>query len=442
MDQNAVLIVDDDPDVLDALKVLLEDDFAVIHTESGPNRLQSLSLGRYDIVLLDMNFSAGINTGNEGLYWLSKILEQNPASSVIMMTAYGKIDLAVEAIKRGAKDFVLKPWDNDKLLATLRSAIISGKKAETRSSLETKADYVRGGSPLMAELEEKLRKVAVTDASVLLLGENGTGKELIAREIHRQSARSSAPFVIVDLATLSPALFESELFGHTKGSFTDANADRKGRFESAIGGTLFLDEIGNLPVPLQAKLLTVLQTQTFIPVGSNKEIKLDARIVAATNANIAAMVEDGSFRRDLLYRINTITLTIPALRQRTEDIPRLAAHFLQLCNSRYNKSLRFDPAAMKALELYSWPGNIRELQHTIEKAVILSSSETITAVDLNLSISSKDSSSSTGLKTLDELERIALQNALAEHQGNIVQAAKALGITRQTLYNKLKKYGV
>jgi two-component system response regulator HydG len=442
MPSNSILIVDDDPDVLDALKVLLEDDFAVVATETNTNRFQSLDIAMYDLVLLDMNFSAGINTGNEGLYWLSRIREGNPSASVIMMTAYGKIDLAVEAIKRGAKDFILKPWDNDKLLATLKAALGSRKNTAVQASPESGTQYLQAVSANMRALEEKMHKVAATDASVLLLGENGTGKEVIAREIHQHSLRARAPFVAVDMATLSPTLFESELFGHVKGSFTDAHSDRKGRFESAVGGTLFLDEIGNLPLALQAKLLTVLQTQSFVPVGSNKETKLNARIITATNADVMKMVDEGTFRRDLLYRINTITLTVPPLRERREDIQPLSEFFLRVFNLRYGKTLTFEPAAAKAMQSYPWPGNVRELQHTIEKTVILSSGEKISAIDLNLSLSSKDASAAMGSRTLDDLEREALKSALAEYQGNIVQAAKALGITRQTLYNKLKKYGL
>jgi DNA-binding NtrC family response regulator len=442
MAQNSILIIDDDPDVLGALQVLLEDDFETIVAERSPNRLDSLISRSFNAILLDMNFSAGINSGNEGLFWLGRIIKANPSAVVIMMTAYGKIDLAVEAIKRGAKDFILKPWENEKLLATLRAAIVSSDKIPGYERLEAEpsSEFVAGESRKMRELMEQIDKVATTDASVLLLGENGTGKEMIAREIHKRSSRSAGPFVAVDVSTLTPTLFESELFGHKKGAFTDARTDRKGRLELSSGGTLFLDEIGNLPTQLQAKLLTALQTKTFVPVGSNTSVSLNARMVTATNANLDNLVSSGDFRRDLLYRINTITLHIPPLRERPEDILPLATHFLHIYSSKYQKRSAFDASAKKALANHLWPGNIRELQHTIEKAVILSSSEKLSLENLELSISSKTSENT--LRTLDEIEKDALKRALGEHGGNIVQAAKALGITRQTFYNKLKKYGI
>jgi two-component system, NtrC family, response regulator HydG len=442
MPQNSILIIDDDPDVLGALEVLLEDDFTTIVAERSPNRLDSLLSRSFNAILLDMNFSAGINSGNEGLFWLNRILKSNPAAVVIMMTAYGKIDLAVEAIKRGAKDFVLKPWDNEKLLATVRAAIASGERKATDHEEERESPplFVHGDSKKMRELIDHVDKVAGTDASVLLLGENGTGKEMIAREIHQRSSRSSGPFVTVDMSTLTPTLFESELFGHKKGAFTDARSDRKGRLEVSTGGTLFLDEIGNLSTALQAKLLTALQTKTFVPVGGNTSVSLNARIISATNASLDHLVSAGDFRRDLLYRINTITLQVPPLRDRPEDVVPLAVHFLHAYSSKYHKKCELDLSAKKALAHHVWPGNIRELQHTIEKAVILSDSEKISSENLNLSISGKTPESAS--RTLDDIEKDALQRALAEHGGNIVQAAKALGITRQTFYNKLKKYGI
>ncbi len=439
MKGQSILIIDDNRDVLDALRVLLEDDFDQITLEANVSRLPTLIRTAFNIVLLDMNFSSGLNTGNEGLFWLSKILEQNPETSVIMMTAYGNIDLAVEAIKRGAKDFVLKPWDNLKLLATLKANTLKPKDVKGATAHES--IYVIGNSSAMKSLQLQLERVAVTDASVLILGENGTGKELIARELHRLSLRASQKFLTVDLSTLSAGLFESELFGHKKGAFTDARADRKGRFEEANGGTLFLDEIGNLPAAQQVKLLTALQNREVVPVGANNPVSFDVRLISATNAPLLQLAEQGVFRQDLLYRINTITLRVPPLRDRGNDVIDLAQYFLTHFARLYNRSgLTFSQDATQSLLMHQWPGNVRELRHTVEKAVILSSGDMITPADLQLSISSQPVSVLT--KTLDELERQALTDALATHGGNIVHAARALGITRQTLYNKMKKYGL
>jgi two-component system response regulator HydG len=433
------LIIDDDPDVLDAIAILLEDDF-IVSRENSANRIQSLALQDFDIILLDMNFSAGLNTGNEGLYWLSKILEIDKCASVIMMTAYGNIALAVEAIKRGAKDFILKPWENDKLLATIRTCLRKDRASRTTTEAQGMS-YVEGVSPPMLLLQEQMRKVAATEASVLLLGENGTGKEVVAKEIHRLSNRASSVFLSVDLSTLSSGVFESELFGHKKGAYTDAKTDRIGRFESANGGTLFLDEIGNIAIDQQVKLLTVLQSRQLTPVGSNERVTINVRIISATNAPLLKMTEQGLFRQDLLYRLNTVTLEIPPLRVRQDDIISLANHFLKMFGQQYKKEnpvLTED--AQQMLLKYNWPGNVRELKHTIEKAVILGETNTISSKDLNLVLSSKPNS--TDDKTLEGLERQAIVDALSRHGGNIVHAAKALGITRQTFYNKMKKYGL
>jgi DNA-binding NtrC family response regulator len=446
MTGNSILIIDDDRDVLDALNVLLEDEFRQVITENNTNRIEQLARAQYDAILLDMNFSAGINTGNEGLFWLTKILQSNPAAVVIMMTAYGNINLAVEAIKRGAKDFVLKPWDNDKLIASIRACMTVSKNSMTTQFgqvYKVQNDPIIGKSPVMQELLSQVEKVAVTDASVLLLGENGTGKEIVARQIHQRSPRASRPFVPVDMTSLTTTLFESELFGHKKGAFTDARAERKGKFEAADGGTLFLDEIANLPLPQQAKLLTVLQQREVIPVGSNLSVAIDVRVISATNALLTDLVSKGSFRQDLLYRINTITLHIPPLRDRGEDILLLADHYLEHYKRKYNKeSLYLEDLSKKVLMVHPWPGNVRELQHTMEKAVILSSGPAIGTRDLNLSLSAGSQAINPVARTLDALEKEALQNALQLHGGNIVQAAKALGITRQTFYNKMKKYGI
>ncbi len=439
MPGNSILIIDDDNDVLDALHALLEDEFSEITTEGSPTRLPALLQKDYDVILLDMNFSAGINSGNEGLFWLNEVLLRKPTAAVVLMTAYGNINLAVEAIKRGAKDFVLKPWDNEKLISTLLACI--KKRRLAKSSTTGVSAFVEGRSPAMVALQDQIRRVAATDASVLILGENGTGKELVARELHRLSARSQGPFVSADLSTLSSGIFESELFGHVKGAFTDARTDRTGLFQTANGGTLFLDEIGNLSQAHQAKLLTVLQNRTITPVGSNRPIAIDVRLISATNAPIMDQVTDGTFRQDLLYRINTITLTVPSLRERREDIVNLASYFLHQYSAKYgHPDLALTPEAAQALMDHTWPGNVRELQHTMEKIVILSSHDTIGVEDLNLSTSSRPISVST--RTLDEIEKEALTLALNAHGGNILQAAKALGITRQTLYNKMKRYGL
>jgi two-component system, NtrC family, response regulator HydG len=434
-----ILIIDDDPDIVDALRVLLEDDFRV-ETETRTNRIVSLAAGPYDLI------SAGVNTGNEGLFWLSKILAINPGACVILMTAYGNISLAVEAIKRGARDFILKPWDNDKLIATLRASL-GQQKVKTGNAPgagRTSPVYVEGRSPVMLRLQEQLRKVAATDASVLLLGENGTGKEVIARELHRLSSRAGCTFLSVDLSALSSTLFESELFGHKKGAYTDAHSDRTGRFREAHGGTLFLDEIGDLPHAQQVKLLTVLQTREVIPVGSDERIPVDVRLISATSVSGQQLGEPGHFRQDLLYRINTITIHVPPLRERGEDILMLAEYFLDHYCKQYGKELpELTAEARHALQVYAWPGNVRELQHTLEKAVILCDGMRITRDDLNLSISSKLPDAATPpTMTLDHIEKEALRQALITHGGNIVQASKALGITRQTLYNKMKKYGL
>jgi two-component system response regulator HydG len=461
--KQSVLIIDDDLDVLNALAVLLEDEFDSILTESNSIRIPALVAGYYDIILLDMNFSAGVNSGNEGLFWLSKILEARPAASVIMMTAYGNIAIAVEAIKRGAKDFVLKPWDNEKLITTLRATIAMGKTSgKKQPALEEKERvHLIGKSKPMMVLQEQIAKVAGTDASVLILGENGTGKEIVARELHRLSKRGNEVFISVDLSTITPNLFESELFGHKKGSFTDAHTDRQGRFEMAHGGTLFLDEIGNLPVEQQAKLLTALQNMEVTPVGSNIPVPVNVRLLSATNAPLPQWAMQGRFRQDLLFRINTISLTLPALRDRGDDILLLATYFLEIYKTKYTRDeLALTDDAKEALLRYSWPGNVRELQHTMEKAVILGEGAIITNKELNLLYDVKSSyknmpeTSEADLwvgsflnkynvvKTLDDLEKDALLRALNSYNGNVVQAAKALGITRQTLYNKMKKYGI
>lgn len=438
----SVLIIDDDLDVLDALRVLLEDEFDHIQTENNPNRLSTIALQNFDVILLDMNFSAGINTGNEGLFWLNKIRERQHDIIVILMTAYGNISLAVEAIKRGATDFVLKPWDNEKMVATIHAALKHRQSLLKKPEPESGGEFVPGRSITMQKLQQQIERVAATDANVLLLGENGTGKEVIARELHRLSKRSQQGFYMVDLTALPATLLESELFGHMKGAFTDAKGERRGRFEEANGGTLFLDEIGNVPFAQQSKLLTALQNRSVTRLGSNVAVPVDVRLISATNATLEQMVSAGTFRQDLFYRLNTITLKIPPLRERQEDILTLAEYFLRQYALRYQREITgLSDSAVKLIMMHSWPGNVRELQHAMEKAVILAGGSVIDVHDLDLSISSKPFSQDE-VRTLDDMEKDALIRSLVAHDGNIVQAAKALGITRQTLYNKMKKYGL
>ena len=450
--QNAkILIIDDNKSVLSALEILLQFEYETVKTISNPNQISSFpELDTFDIVLLDMNFSAGVNTGNEGIYWLREILKKVPQISVVMMTAYGAVDLAVKALKEGAADFILKPWNNDKLLATIKSAYelrkskkeviqLKEKESNLKQLINQDRNQIIGESKALQDVLKLTAKVAKTEVNVLVTGENGTGKELIARELHKRSPRSSEVFISVDMGSISENLFESELFGHTKGAFTDAKEDRAGKFEAANGGTLFLDEIGNLSLPAQAKLLSAIQNKTIVRVGSNKSISVDIRLICATNENLDKMVADGLFREDLLYRINTIRIEVPPLRSRDEDILVLADFYLKKYTSKYAKpGLKINqPARQKLLE-YPWPGNIRELTHTLERAVILSEGDMLEPDDFRLEAKASESTE-TGPKTLEEMELVMIQKALDQHDGNYSAAAEQLGISRQTLYNKLKK---
>jgi DNA-binding NtrC family response regulator len=400
-----------------------------------------------------MNFSAGVNTGNEGLFWLKKIIRDDPDAVVILITAYGDIELAVRAMKEGATDFVQKPFDPVKLVSTVRSAYqlrlsklqvskLIQKQKHLSADLDKTFSSFIGESPAIMNILATIKKVAPTDANVLILGENGTGKELIAREIHRQSGRADDVFISVDLGSLSESLFESELFGHMKGAFTGAFEDRKGRFETATGGTLFLDEIGNLPISMQSKLLTVLQNRYIIPVGSNKPVPIDVRLITATNKQLHEMIKDNLFREDLMFRINTIQIEIPPLRQRAEDILLLTEHFLKLYGKKYGKShLRISATAVGKLEQYEWPGNVRELQHMMENSVIMADDDIIKPEHLHFTtrISTGESLSDNSLN-LNNIEKLTIKEALFKHKGNINQTAKELGITRKTLYSKIEKY--
>lgn len=452
MKNSTILIIDDNKSILSALELLLQPLCKQVVLSSNPNQIPSLlSSHHFDAVLLDMNFSAGVITGNEGLYWLSRILEQDANSSVIMITAYGDVELAVRAVKKGAVDFIVKPWENSKLLATIQAAIrLRRSRSEVKSLRErehnlrvvAKADAptIIGQAPRFKEMLELVGKVAKTDANVLITGENGTGKELIAREIHLQSLRSSEVMVSVDMGSLSETLFESELFGHVKGAFTDAREDRAGKFEVARGSTLFMDEIANLSLPLQAKLLAALQNREIVRVGSNKKIPVDIRLVCATNSNLHELVVQGKFREDLLYRINTINIEIPPLRERKADIPLLAKFFLDIYGSKYRKpELSLTDRALESMLSYTWPGNVRELQHTMEKAVILSDGDTLTPEAFLFPQSVPIPMEAL---TIEEMERQMIVQAIKSNSGNMTAVASQLGITRQTLYNKVKKYGL
>lgn len=445
-----ILIVDDNKSILSALEILLSQEFRDVVTLANPNLIPGeLKKKDYNIVVLDMNFSAGVNSGNEGIFWLGKIKEIVPEISVVMITAYGDVEIAVKALKAGASDFVLKPWDNEKLIATLKLALqlnlskkevshLKERESGLRKELNREQRDIIGSSPAMINILRMARKVAATDANVLITGENGTGKELIAQEIHRQSSKASELIVSVDMGAIPETLFESELFGHVKGAFTDARENRQGKFELADKGTLFLDEIGNISFHLQAKLLSALENRQITRVGSNKPVPINIRLITATNRNLENMVRDGLFREDLLYRINTIHIDMPPLRDRGNDIVLLAEFFLRKYVQKYGKpDLKISKHALDKLTGYSWPGNIRELQNTIEKAVILSEDNIIKPEDLYLRPVNETGSST--FSTLEEMEENMIRTALEKNNGNFTAAAEQLGITRQTLYNKLKK---
>lgn len=447
-----ILIVDDDRDILETARMFLKQEFSSVDIDENPSKIPGyFDIKDYDVILLDMNFNKGVNDGEEGFHWLSEILKLDPQAIVILITAYGEVDLAVKAMKLGATDFILKPWKNQKLLATIQSALkhrqskkeISRLKASQQQSNSTKnqLDHIIGNSPPIMRVKELITKVASTDANVLVLGENGTGKELVARAIHGQSERSDEPFIDVDMGAIAPTLFESELFGHVRGAFTDAKEDKPGRFEIADKGTIFLDEIGNLSVPLQSKLLTVLQNRAVSRVGSSKQIQIDFRLVCATNMPLQEMIATNQFRQDLLYRINTVEIKIPALRERIEDIPILAEHFLGIYSRKYQKQgMQISKNVIKGLQQYQWPGNIRELQHAIERAVILS--EKTVMDDVSLFLTSNSTSSTSHVTTLDDMEKNFIIKSLNEHNGNVTQTANTLGLTRTALYRRMKKYGI
>lgn len=451
-----VLIVDDNEDILIAAKLLLKPYAAIIETEKNPNNIpELLKKGSYDVIFLDMNFTQDMTSGKEGFFWLNEILKIDPTSVVILITAYGDVEMAVKAVKEGATDFVLKPWQNEKFIATYSAALkLHESKLEIHSlrsqqkylsdDLDKKFHDLVGVSDPIQNVFRTIEKVAKTDANVLILGENGTGKELVARALHRQSKRGNEVFINVDMGALTPTLFESELFGHVKGAFTDAKEERVGRFEAASGGTLFLDEVGNIPLELQAKLLTVLQNRSVARVGSNTYRPINIRLICATNRPIYDMVKEGKFRQDLLYRINTVEIGIPPLRERKEDIQLLAEYFLDIFKKQYNKpDLAVPVITMKRLENYQWPGNVRELQHAIERSVIMCESNELLSSDFFFAASSnKDETFVLDNYNLENVEKTVIQKVLREHNGNITKAAKELGLTRTSLYRRMEKYGL
>lgn len=451
MQSGRILVVDDNKNALSALKMLLQIDYELVVTLANPNLvLAELDKDDFDIVLLDMNFSAGINTGNEGLYWLCEIKKKSPTTEVVMITAYGDVELAVKALKNGAADFILKPWENEKLLATLQAALklrrsnvqveeLKQREQILKKGLNQEQRHILGSSPGILSMMQTIAKVAKTDANVLITGENGTGKELVAMEIHRRSERNNELLVSVDMGAIPETLFESELFGHKKGAFTDAREDRIGKFQLAHKGTLFLDEIGNLPFTLQSKLLTTLQSRTVIPIGSNQPVPIDIRLICATNCNLEQLVEQQKFREDLLYRINTICIEVPPLRERGGDIELISQFFLAYFEKKYRKpSLKISSQALRKLTEYPWPGNVRELQHTIEKAVILSDSGNLKPDDFIFKSTGKLTGAS--FLTLEEMEKYMIETAIDRHKGKHSAVADQLGISRQTLYNKIKRY--
>ena len=455
-----ILVVDDDEDVLVAANMFLKRHADLVQIETAPQALPALLANEsFDLILLDMNFAQDVSSGKEGFYWLNKILELDPSAVVVLITAYGDVEMAVRAIKEGATDFVMKPWQNEKLLATLSAAItirrsrrqvdrLRSQQQQLSADLDRRFQGFIGNSMAMRQVFATIEKVAKTDANVLILGENGTGKELVAREIHRQSLRTGEVFLSVDMGSLSESLFESELFGHVRGAFTDAREDRAGRFELASGGTLFLDEIGNLPLALQAKLLTALQNRDVTRVGSSKPRPVDIRLICASNMPLRDLAGQKQFRQDLLYRINTVEISLPPLRERIEDIPLLLEHFLLLYSKRYQKPLpRITPPTVKRLESYNWPGNVRELQHAVERAVIMRESDKLQPSDFFLSPAESYTAAPINPMgdagfNLEEIEKSTINRVLNKHGGNISQAAKELGLTRAALYRRLQKHGL
>lgn len=451
-----ILAVDDNEDILFSLKLLLKSHVELIRSTTNPENIPAMMEKEdFDVILLDMNFTKDAISGQEGYYWLKKILETDKEAVVLFITAYGDVEKSVKAIKEGATDFILKPWQNEKILATINSAVqlkrskkevsrLKSNQKEFNAVLARPFSNFIGKSEGMIKVFETIEKVAGTDANVLILGENGTGKELVARALHQHSHRADDIFVSVDMGSINENLFESELFGHVKGAFTDARDDRPGRFEIASGGTIFLDEIGNLSLPVQAKLLTVLEQRKVCRVGANKQTPVDVRLICATNSNLDERVEEGEFRQDLLYRMNTVEIVLPPLRERADDIPLLAEHFLKIYSKKYNKKFKSIPReTIDRMVSFNWPGNVRELQHVIERAVIMADSDILRPDDISLKDKSTNSDSpELDSYNLDDVEKNIIKRVLTRHGGNISKAAKELGLTRTSLYRRLEKHGL
>ena len=445
--QANILVIDDDNDILTAARLLLKPEVKSVVTDSNPENLRRLlTSNSYDVLLLDMNFNSALNTGNEGFFWLQQVKSWSPSTAVVMITAYGHIDIAVRALKEGATDFVIKPWHNDKLLEAITDALPQkGEKKTAAEEHKLTAPGIIGESSGMQDIFQKIKKIAPTDANVLLLGENGTGKDLIAKAIHEQSLRANKPFVKVDVGALTESLFESELFGHKKGAFTDARESREGRFEAAHGGTLFLDEIGNISLAQQAKLLTVLQNRIISRVGSNEAIPIDIRLICATNVPLSELADERRFRKDLIYRINTVEIMVPPLSRRDGDIALLANHFTNMYANKYLKrDVTLSDSAIEKLQTHSFPGNVRELQYIIERAVIMADSGELQVHDLIFSPieSSSETQQMQDGASLSEMEKNTILHVIEKHSGNISKAAKELGLTRAALYRRLGKYDI
>jgi DNA-binding NtrC family response regulator len=455
-EQAKILIIDDDEDILFAFRLLVQKYISEVHTEKNPENIPDLlQANSYDLIFLDMNFEQDVTSGKEGFHWLNKIIEIDPAAVVILITAYGDVEMAVKAVKEGAVDFILKPWQNEKLLATISATLqlrisrleanrLRVQQRQLSADIDQPFQDIIGNSAPMKKLYQTIQKVAGTDANIFILGENGTGKELVARAIHRQSLRRDKVFISVDMGAISESLFESELFGHVKGAFTDAKKDHTGRFEIANGGTLFLDEIGNLPLALQSKLLTVLENREVVPVGSNRSQPIDIRLICATNMPIIDMVKENRFRQDLLYRINTVEIHLPPLRERREDISLLAKHFIAIYSKKYSKNIsKLASTALSKLQNYHWPGNIRELQHAIERAIILSENAILDSGDFMFSPINKQKEGMVFESyNLDHIEKKVIEHTLKKHGGNVSAAAKELGLTRASLYRRMEKFGL
>ena len=440
----SILIVDDDEDVLTAMRLLLKSKVKEVVTEKNPNNIVSLlRKNKFDVIILDMNFNSIVNTGNEGIYWLNKIKEIDKDAAVILITAYGDLDLAIKSLKKGAFDFLVKPWNNDKLVQSIKE-VLEKKNPDVSENPLISESKILGNSDVMNDVFFKIKKIAPTDANILILGENGTGKDLIAQAIHDNSLRKDKPFVKVDVGSLTPTLFESELFGYTKGAFTDAKENRQGRFEAADGGTLFLDEIGNISLQQQSRLLSVLQNRQVTPLGSNKPIPIDIRLICATNLDIAYLADENKFRKDLIYRINTVEILVPPLRNRGNDIVLLANHFIDLYAEKYFKSsFNLDDSFINKLINYGFPGNVRELQYALERAVIMADSSTLLGTDLVFSpIENTRTKPDGGGLNLETIEKNAILKVIEKNKGNISKSAKELGITRTSLYRRLNKYGL